>query len=213
MYLSRVLLNEKRRETMRALASPQVLHGAVEGSLSGTKERKLWRVDRLNDKCFLLVLSSSIPDLSQMVERYGYEGYPGVTKDYDLLLNKVDCNQKWQFRLCANPVHSSSIDKENSTKRGKIFAHVTENQQMEWLIKRSQSCGFSLQNEDFKVVQSQWKKFFKGGGRKQEVSIKVATFEGSLIITDREAFLSTLTVGIGRAKAYGCGLMTITRFG
>lgn len=213
MYLSRVLLNEKRRDTMRALASPQVLHGAVEGSFSGAMERKLWRVDRLNDEYFLLVLSHSMPDFSRMVEKYGYLDKPGVTKSYEPLLKEIDNNQTWHFRLCANPVRSSLKDKENPTERGKIFAHVTMDQQKEWLLKRSESCGFNLQDKNFEVIQSQWKQFCKGGGRNQEVSFKMATFEGSLTISDRDTFRNTLIAGLGRSKAYGCGLMTIIHCG
>ncbi|GHH85818.1 type I-E CRISPR-associated protein Cas6/Cse3/CasE [Streptomyces sulfonofaciens] len=37
-----------------------------------------------------------------------------------------------------------------------------------------------------------------------------ATFDGRLRITDLAAFRHTLTHGLGKAKAYGCGLMTLT---
>ena len=36
-----------------------------------------------------------------------------------------------------------------------------------------------------------------------------STFEGMLTVTDRDAFVHALTHGIGRAKGYGCGLLTI----
>ncbi|MBN1891896.1 MAG: type I-E CRISPR-associated protein Cas6/Cse3/CasE [Clostridiales bacterium] len=213
MYLSRVLLNVDRRDTMKALASPQVMHGAVEGSFSDKKERKLWRIDWLNDACFLLVLSNSKPDYSRMIEKYGYSDKPGITKDYEQLLKRIDNNQKWHFRLCANPVRSSAKDKANPTERGKIYAHVTMEQQKEWLLKRSESCGFHLQDKDFMVVKTQWKRFRKGEGGRQEVSLKTATYEGSLTISDCDAFRNTLMSGLGRAKAYGCGLLTIARCG
>lgn len=39
------------------------------------------------------------------------------------------------------------------------------------------------------------------------------TFEGVLTITEAELFRKALIDGIGRAKAYGCGLMTLARIG
>ena len=35
------------------------------------------------------------------------------------------------------------------------------------------------------------------------------TFEGMLKVTDAELFRKTLREGIGKEKAYGCGLMTV----
>jgi CRISPR system Cascade subunit CasE len=37
----------------------------------------------------------------------------------------------------------------------------------------------------------------------------VAVFEGVLQISDESLFKAALTNGIGRAKAYGCGLLTL----
>jgi CRISPR system Cascade subunit CasE len=61
------------------------------------------------------------------------------------------------------------------------------------------------------VVHTQWEKFRKGNGGKGEVTLRTATFEGILTISDLERFRRTLLSGIGRAKAYGCGLLTIVR--
>ena len=41
------------------------------------------------------------------------------------------------------------------------------------------------------------------------ITVSVATFEGVLIVTDPENLRSALTAGIGPAKAYGCGLLTL----
>jgi CRISPR system Cascade subunit CasE len=44
---------------------------------------------------------------------------------------------------------------------------------------------------------------------KQQVSFTMVVFEGVIEITDAESFRSTLVQGIGREKAFGCGLLTI----
>ena len=76
MYLSRVELNEYRRETMRAMASPQVMHAAVmasfpafEGDAGG---RILWRTDRVSKALYLLVQSEIRPDFTHIVRNSVY---------------------------------------------------------------------------------------------------------------------------------------------
>ena len=61
MYLSRIALDEEMRETTQLLSSPHFIHGAVERSFDGMKERNLWRIDRLKGMLYLLVLSKKEP--------------------------------------------------------------------------------------------------------------------------------------------------------
>jgi CRISPR system Cascade subunit CasE len=215
MYLSRIALNESRRETMEALTSPQLLHGAVEQSFDGSRKRNLWRVDWLGGACYLLVLSSGQPHLSHIAEQFGYPQTekPWDTKSYDKLLTRLQAGQTWQFRLRANPVRNSFQDQDKDLGRGKVFAHVTQAQQKQWLLSRAEACGFTLAEDEFDVVHTQWVKFRKGTDGSREVTLRTATFEGMLTITDAERFQQALLSGIGRAKAYGCGLMTIARCG
>ena len=62
MYLSRVELDPTRRSTMAALAAPQKLHGAVESAFAGERRRRLWRLDRLGERLYLLLLSEDVPE-------------------------------------------------------------------------------------------------------------------------------------------------------
>ncbi|MFI6713611.1 type I-E CRISPR-associated protein Cas6/Cse3/CasE [Nonomuraea sp. NPDC050478] len=45
--------------------------------------------------------------------------------------------------------------------------------------------------------------------RPQPVVLSTATFEGKLRVTDTAAFTERLLGGIGPAKSYGCGLLTL----
>ena len=82
MYLSRVELDPIRRSTMTALAAPQKFHGAVESAFSGERRRRLWRLDRLGEKLYLLLLSEEMPDLSGVVEQFGTGAAP-ESRNYD----------------------------------------------------------------------------------------------------------------------------------
>lgn len=81
MYLSRVELDLTRRSTMEALAAPQKLHGAVESAFAGERRRRLWRLDRLGERLYLLLLSEDAPDLSGVVEQFG-TGAAAETRSY-----------------------------------------------------------------------------------------------------------------------------------
>ncbi len=215
MYLSRIALNTRRKSTMVALTSPQKIHGAVESSFPSATEkvgRNLWRIDRLGNDLYLLVLSGRKPDFSHIVEQFGWPGSEQgwESKDYTQLLDRIKAGQYWKFRLRANPVHSvkRSDDLDNQRKRGKVYAHVTVEQQEKWLLDRASKYGFNLQKGSFIVVQQEIKKFWRQG---KPVTLGIATFEGILQVKDADLFRQTLTKGIGRAKAYGCGLLTIAR--
>jgi len=212
MYLSRVLLDVNKRETMGALSSPHILHGAIEQSFASREKRKLWRIDWLGDVCCLLVLSEEKPDFTHLSRQFGYPftDPPWETKDYSLLLSRLQEGQEWHFRLRANPTRSSFKEKDSASRRGKVFAHVTQEQQRQWLLAKAEKCGFKLNDDEFDVVHSQWLRFQKGRGGRY-VTLRTATFEGKLTITNLGCFKEVLQSGVGRAKAYGCGLLTLAR--
>ena len=203
MYLSRIELNIGLRETMKALVSPSKFHGAVENSFSGERSRRLWRIDDLNGKKYILILSGTIPDSEHFAERFGYVG-KYETKDYSILLDRIMNGGKWRFRLTANPTISKS--------HGKVLAHITPKYQKKWLSDRAEKCGFSLDDDEFQTVQSKWYNFHKKDGDKSaNIRLLSVTFEGILTISNAEKFKEILCNGIGREKAYGQGLLTVVR--
>ncbi len=206
MYLSRVFLDGQNRETMRLMASPELMHGAVEGCFPEGRQRRLWRLDRLDNRYCLLIVSPVEPDCAVLAARYGFPGAEPAwqTKPYLPLLKRLKQGQTWHFRLRANPVRSV---KEEGRNRGKVMAHVTIQQQKDWLIKRAGDCGFALEENAFEVVHTQWMRFHKRQGHL--ITLRTAVYEGYLSIVDKEVFVQTLLEGVGRAKAYGCGLMTL----
>ncbi len=207
MHLSRVILDDQKRETLRLLSSLEFVHGAVEQAFEATGERRLWRLDSLMGQLCLLVLSPDKPDFTRLLEQYGkLENMAWETKAYEPLLNMLKDGQTWRFRLRANPVKSV---REEDGGRGKVRAHVTSAQQKQWLQSRAEACGFHLSEDAFDVVHTQWHRFDKGRGH--QVTLRTATFEGFLTISNTELLKTALTQGIGRAKAYGCGLLTLAR--
>lgn len=208
MFLSQIHLDVTKRHTLQMMNSPSKIHGAVQQCFPGIKERCLWRIDRIKDNYYLFILSSSKPDAASFIERYCEDRneVQFKCKEYDILLDQITDGLSLRFRLAANPVKSLSSDQPN---RGKVLAHVTFQQQKDWLCRQAERCGFLLDPNQFEVIKSDWKNFRKSDGNK--VSLKVTTFEGVLTVANQEKFRDVLTHGIGRGKAYGCGLLTVMR--
>lgn len=207
MYISRIELDTNRFETKRAVISPQILHSAIENCFSESeKTRKLWRLDSLREKEYLLLLSRNAPDFSGFIRQFCAEGTKGETKDYNALLDRVQAGQERRFRLRGNTVHSAAASDER--KRGKIYPHVTTEQKKGWLLKKAESNGFEINGDDFDVTRTDDIRFRHGHGY---VSLGIADFEGVLKISDAEKFKTALIQGVGRAKAYGCGFLTVAK--
>lgn len=211
MYLSRLRLDISKRGTMKALASPNLFHGAIESAFTGDRQRNLWRVDRLRGDYYILLLSKTPPELTSFSQQFGFqdEQPPWLTKDYSGLLERITQGGKWNFRLVANPTISCSA--KHSEARGAVRAHITPEYQKKWLSARAEKHGFSLNEDEFLITQSKWLMFFKGSPERNRVTLLSVTYEGLLTVTDAEAFRHTLTEGVGRGKAYGMGLLTIIR--
>lgn len=208
MYLSRIALDTGRRETMRALYTPSILHGAVEASFTGERARRLWRVDVLRGQTYLLLLSDERPEGSGVQEQFGFPDQPWETKDYQPLLDRILEGSRWRFRLQCNPTKSVPA---GENKRGRVEAITVAARQREWLARQGMKHGFSVAEGGFDVVSSEWKRFSKGNEHGREVVLLQAVFEGVLTVTDAEAFKAALAKGIGRGKAYGMGMMTVMR--
>lgn len=157
------------------------------------------------------------------------------TQPYAPLLDHLTTGDRWAFRLTANPVHT--IRRKEGEPR-KLTAHLTPVHQMGWLLdeERQKRCGFRVCEKpadrrllpdgtthqkrphpgdryEVSVQDVRSLAFDKSRGaagrRDKPVAVVTVTFEGRLEVTDPDALRRTLTQGIGRARAYGCGLLTL----
>ena len=204
MYMTRVLLNR--------VPPPNIIHGVLSAAFPGERSERvnenIWRVDKAGDESALLIVSTQIPERGKIVSEIGAvkaklssrssEEDICKTLKYDPFLEKVEDGQAWSFRLCANPIENKRVP----GTRGKVFALRTVEEQLEWIGKQGEKHGFRVIS--CRVVGDNWKIF-------SNVKIRVVTFEGMLLVSSSEDFRIALSQGIGRGKAYGCGLLTIAR--
>ena len=207
MYMTRLELDRSRRETVLAMSTPSRFHGAIEAGYPGERRRRLWRIDELNGRSYLLIVSEDQPDLSAAAAQFSPPGARWETRAYDGLLASIVPGSRWHFRLTANPTVSAP---SSGGERGRVYAHVTVQQQKDWLLKRAEAHGFQLTESSFDVTQRRTLTFRKGSERRP-VTLGTCVFEGVLTVTDPALFRQTLTDGMGRGKAYGQGMMTVVR--
>jgi CRISPR system Cascade subunit CasE len=79
-----------------------------------------------------------------------------------------------------------------------------------WLARQASRCGFALLGDP--AVDGYLRRRIPRGGGPDAV-LATLDFEGLLSVGEPEKFLAALTAGIGRGKAFGCGLMLIRRAG
>ncbi|MGW5571683.1 type I-E CRISPR-associated protein Cas6/Cse3/CasE [Nocardia thailandica] len=222
MFLSRVPLNAARQGTRKLLSSPQVAHAAVLSSFppadtapAGRQGRVLWRIDRSDTTIHLYVVSPTQPDFTHIIEQAGWPTLSTwVTRDYLGFLDSLEAGQRWHFRLTANPVRRA-MDRERNdpTERGRTRG-LNEAGQLQWLQRKSLDHGFEIgkcltgdsKEPDAVIVERNAVAFQRGA---HTVSLSMATFEGTLLVTDAPRLRTALSNGIGRAKGYGCGLLTL----
>lgn len=217
MHLTRFMFNPARRGAQKLLASPHALHAAVLASFPDPSPtdtgRVLWRLDSTGAQAILLISSPKRPDLTHLAEQAGWPSLEEAweTRSYQRVLDRIEAGHRYAFRLTANPTRST---RPVPGGRGKPFGHVTVEQQEQWLLDRQDRAGFRVESDDrqrsFTISD---RKLITFRRREDSVTLRVATFEGMLEVAEREAFVAILSHGLGRAKGYGCGLMTIAAVG
>lgn len=218
MFLTRFQINPARRNARKLLSSPHAMHAAVRAAFPVAEDyeraaaRTLWRLDTpATATVHLYIVSPGRPDLTHLIEQAGWptSDEAWVTRDYDGLLDSLRVGQDWAFRLTANPTHSGR--KTAEAKETQRFGYLREPEQVQWLTSRSERHGFVVATQhdgrpNLRLHRRQTQSFKRGMGT---VTLATATYDGLLQVTDAAAFRRALVSGIGHAKAYGCGLLTI----
>lgn len=206
-------------------------------SRDGNGPRVLWRLDAgrgRGPETVLWIVSPHRPDLTHLDEQAGWPASKQrcwTTYDYGAFLDGLTAGSSWGFRLTANPLHYARVKDGAPTKR---TAHKGAQHQIGWLLKHQERAGFAVlptppehrvealgERDAWQVTARDTLPLQFGRGRGEAadagtrrpgpVQFTQATFDGLLRVTDPEALRRTLTQGLGKSKAYGCGLLTLSR--
>lgn len=205
MFISKLQLDPKKRETARALQNRGILHTAFENSVEGKRPHVLWR---LEPDMSILAISNEIPYLGDIQVQFGNDMVKPSCKPYEPYLDTICTGDLMRFRVTVNPV----INKSDGSKNGKdvpLNLRRTKNYPFcaeDWIIKKLEERGASVCS--IRDIGHETSYFLKEGRR---IPIFIVSYSGLLNVIDADLLKDAMREGIGGKKTYGCGLLTAIR--
>jgi CRISPR system Cascade subunit CasE len=204
MYLTRLALNPRCREVRQDLADSHELHCALlqafPSAAADGPGRVLYRVEPpRGEPCFVVLVQSELaPDWSRLKVPADYLLGPPAVKPFDPVFTS---GQRLCFRLRANP----------TVKRdGKRRPLLDEREQRAWLDRKGAEGGF-------RVVRAEVSPEGAACGHKSvpgatlTLTHHAVRFDGVLTVTDPGQLRRTVADGLGPAKGFGFGLLSLAR--
>jgi len=199
MYLSLLVLNTRSRAARSDLADRYELHRTLMSAFPADlpeDERMLYRVeDQRPGQLVTVLVQSRHEPLWHEVSRLALHDYLAQEANVRRVAPTINTGDSKQFRLQVNP----TVKRE-----GKRHAIYAEDALLEWLQRKSQTHGFTVDPLNVVTV-----KLGKKHGKRRQQTWHAVQFDGRLQVTDATAFTETLISGIGSGKAFGFGLLSI----
>jgi len=107
----------------------------------------------------------------------------------------------YQFQVTINPTRRGNASRSLEPVKGRQAI-------ADWFIQRAEkSWGFNVHPKHLVAGRIEVLRFKDKSERL--VTIGQAQLQGKLTVTDREQFRTSFTLGIGRARSFGCGLLQL----
>ncbi len=217
MIISQLILNPSSRQVQRELANPYELHRTLMKAFPiemPPGQRVLYRLEMRHQPphLTLLVQSTLPPDWSALTKN-GYLLEEPQTKEFKLSFQR---GQRLIFRLLANP--TKRLRSKDPNKDGKRVALYRMEEQEQWLRRKSEQNGFrvlsllttSLDNQAaYKRIRATTNLADNGEKLIWRMTHFAVRFDGVLEVQDEALFYLAIERGIGSAKGFGFGLLSV----
>ena len=225
MFLTRAFLDPTSHAVRADLQSPESLHKTVQRAFPdpGPSPRRTHAVlHRLEHdrwaRLILLIQSRTKP----LVDRWPANYVLDIGGDLDLAFSNIGENpairdveaeraalsvgRRLLFRLRANTTRRIDTKTTDGVRHGgrRVPVHG-DTARMQWLARHAETSGFSFDAGSLRISEIA----AAGGTGGKQVTVAGAIFEGVLLVRDVVRFRQALEAGIGPAKAYGFGLLSI----
>lgn len=203
MYLSQCVLNTTRP------IDPYQLH------------KKIWRLfpDQQNENRTFLFRIENLGQVGVQKILLQSKHQPQMaTGDLVLLQAKeidfsgIKSQSKLRFMLRANPTKKIKDQKGKQTNQGKVRVPlIDELEIVAWLKRQLHDC-VQINNNELSIIRRDLLSFRKAKDNQQHFGkIQTITYSGIMTISDNEILLNKIIYGVGSAKAFGCGLLSVAR--
>ncbi|MBN2074346.1 MAG: type I-E CRISPR-associated protein Cas6/Cse3/CasE [Dehalococcoidales bacterium] len=204
MYLSLLRLNSRSRRALTESSRPYELHRSLLKAFPDNDEggtgRVLFRLDTddATGGMSVLVQSEKEPTWNNL---NGFKDFVTDCKCKEFLPEVKD-DQVLRFRLRANPA-------KRSKQTGKREGILKTEDQIAWLEKKGEKGGFEIL--DVNAVNEGYSRdgLTDSDNEKHTTTMLSVRYDGLLRVIDADTFHETLRDGIGPAKGFGFGLLSI----
>ncbi|MFF7723695.1 type I-E CRISPR-associated protein Cas6/Cse3/CasE [Streptomyces luteogriseus] len=208
--LTRLVLNPRHPAAKADLADVDSLHKTLMrlvpdhiGPTPRARAGLLFRAEP-GPEPVLLVQTTDTPDLTALPTHYG----TARTLDLTPLLSTLTPGRTMRYRITAAPTVARSAGNPTphpvtGKRRGKI-THLTGNEAIAWWQRRAAAAGLEPV-----TVSSLSRPFPRARITRSAPYFTLTQFDGLARITDTTHLIHALKTGIGRAKSYGAGLLSL----
>ncbi|WP_411092756.1 type I-E CRISPR-associated protein Cas6/Cse3/CasE [Streptomyces sp. 049-1] len=206
--LARIRLNPHSRAVQRDLRNATDMHRTlmrlVPDGLGDSPRQAaglLYRLD-VTDTFNTLLVQAATLDPTRLPEDYGHTD----VKDLTPVFNALQKGLAVRYRIVVNPVKIERLPLENKGQRGKRIA-LTGPDADQWWERRAHEAGLHLAT----ALPTPVAAVHGRGDNAVAVRHHLLRYDGIATVTDPDALAEAVLVGIGRAKSYGAGLLSLAR--
>lgn len=159
-----------------------------------------------------VLMDARLQWLKQEAERMGIssQGSQGNLKNELLDQARDQDIERWQ-QLLLEQVSEDNIENLQSRKAllNQVLQALAEHAAKDWWQQRLGSMGINPENSEVQQVSGYLQ--HQLSGKTKEASFSSVELTGRITVDQPDTFLEKVNTGIGRAKAFGCGLMLLRR--
>lgn len=201
MYLSKVVICGS------ACRNPYEIHRTLWQLFpedAAAKRDYLFRVERAGQQQAEILMQSQREPIQKEVRSARLL----AAREYPLALQK---GQRLRFLLVANPVKTINDENGRLNAKGQIkkcrVPLIREEEWRNWLERKLDG---SAKLEAL-IAEKRLPLNFRKGTEKRVGKIQPVSFQGVLMVEGPDAFSQLVAAGIGPAKGFGCGLLSLAR--
>lgn len=214
LYLSRLVVDPGTTAGRRVIADVYHTHQTLARAFDqlGPDDRLLWRWEPGHPMQPALLAQSTIEPHWARIPPEVLNAQPEV-KNLSHLPAALTLGRRLAFALTANA--SRKIDTrtgpDGARRHGRRVPLRRPDDQLRWLHQRAEQHGFALHTNHLGVpdVRVNTPTRLRGRRGQHHITIEATRYEGSLVVTDPDRFIRSIRSGIGPARAFGCGLLTV----
>lgn len=194
MYLSQIILSREQSKALK-ITDTYSLHRIVYDCFEKTREN-------MQDSSGILFVETQGNALEKKILILSKEK---PQAHFDCILNTKVISEAffnfplYRFNVIVNPVKRDTISR-------KLIPMRTREDIAHWFYARTEKWGFSIQENTLEILDISLDIFNKN---QQRITIGKAKVQGVLKIINKDIFLQTFLSGLGKGKAFGCGLLQI----